>query len=253
MPRRLSYSAVAILTTAGIVASLVTEAIRFFTFINPIDFFFGTVWDPRFAAAGSGGEEGQFGLIPLLAGTLYIAFVSMLFAVPVGQMAAVYMGEYASPKLRSTVKPLLELLAGIPTIVYGIFAVMLVASLFLLVIGRLGLKVFAQAARIPDHTLCPIVVVLCVLGVLLEGGGIFAVTLMVVFGGLGYLMKKLDLSFITFLIGFLLGPMIELSLRQSLILLDGDAAGLVDHPIALVFLFLSAIAIWRLSLRKVRA
>ena len=68
-------------------------------------------------------EVGQFGLIPLLSGTLYIAFVSMLVAVPVGLMAAVYMGEYASPRVRSTVKPLLELLAGIPTIVYGIFAV----------------------------------------------------------------------------------------------------------------------------------
>jgi phosphate transport system permease protein len=119
----LGASTIAILTTVGIVLSMLSETIHFFSDINPINFFFGTVWDPRFAAAGSGGEEGQFGLIPLLAGTLYIALVSMLFAVPVGLMAAVYMGEYASPKLRSTVKPLLELLAGIPTIVYGIFAV----------------------------------------------------------------------------------------------------------------------------------
>ncbi len=116
-------STIAIITTVGIVLSMLSETIQFFSAVNPIDFFFGTVWDPRFSAAGSGGEVGQFGLIPLLAGTLYIALVSMLFAVPVGLMAAVYMGEYASPRLRSTVKPLLELLAGIPTIVYGIFAV----------------------------------------------------------------------------------------------------------------------------------
>jgi phosphate transport system permease protein len=119
----MAASMIAILTTIGIVLSMLSETINFFSEINPINFFFGTVWDPRFAAAGSGGEEGQFGLIPLLAGTLYIAFVSMLVAVPVGLMAAVYMGEYASPRLRATVKPLLELLAGIPTIVYGIFAV----------------------------------------------------------------------------------------------------------------------------------
>ncbi|WP_423069108.1 phosphate ABC transporter permease subunit PstC [Devosia sp. CN2-171] len=126
----LGASSVAVLTTVGIVLSMLGETIHFFSDINPLNFFFGTVWDPRFAAAGSGGSEGQFGLIPLLAGTLYIALVSMLFAVPVGLMAAVYMGEYASPRVRSTVKPLLELLAGIPTIVYGIFAVVTLGPFF---------------------------------------------------------------------------------------------------------------------------
>jgi phosphate transport system permease protein len=123
-------SSVAILTTVGIVLSMLGETIHFFSEVSPLNFFFGTVWDPRFAAAGSGGEEGQFGLIPLLAGTLYIALVSMLFAVPVGLMAAVYMGEYASRRVRSVVKPLLELLAGIPTIVYGIFAVVTLGPFF---------------------------------------------------------------------------------------------------------------------------
>jgi len=123
-------SSIAILTTVGIVLSMLGETIHFFSEVNPINFFFGTVWDPRFAAAGSGGSEGQFGLIPLLAGTLYIALVSMLFAVPVGLMAAIYMGEYASRRVRSVVKPLLELLAGIPTIVYGIFAVVTLGPFF---------------------------------------------------------------------------------------------------------------------------
>lgn len=119
----ISASTIAVLTTVGIVLSMLSETVHFFSEVSPMNFFFGTVWDPRFAAAGSGGEEGQFGLIPLLAGTLYIALVSMLVAVPVGLMSAIYMGEYASPRLRSIVKPTLELLAGIPTIVYGIFAV----------------------------------------------------------------------------------------------------------------------------------
>ncbi|CDN52482.1 High-affinity phosphate transport protein (ABC superfamily, membrane) [Neorhizobium galegae bv. officinalis bv. officinalis str. HAMBI 1141] len=115
-------SSIAILTTIGIVASMLTEAAHFFTAIPAWEFFFGTVWDPRFAAAGSGGSEGQFGLIPLLLGTLYIGFVAMLFAVPIGLFSAIYMSEYASPKVRSVAKPLLEVLAGIPTIVYGFFA-----------------------------------------------------------------------------------------------------------------------------------
>ena len=122
----MAASTIAILTTVGIVFSMLFETLNFFKAVSPSSFFFGTVWDPRFAAAGSSGEEGQFGLIPLLAGTLYIALVAMLFAVPIGLMAAVYMAEYATPRVRSVVKPLLEVLAGIPTIVYGFFALVTV-------------------------------------------------------------------------------------------------------------------------------
>ncbi|EJM99451.1 phosphate ABC transporter permease subunit PstC [Phyllobacterium sp. YR531] len=119
-------STIAILTTIGIILSMLFQTLTFFQSVSPTSFFFGTVWDPRFAAAGSGGSQGQFGLIPLLAGTLYIAFVAMLFAVPIGLFAAIYMAEYASRSVRSAVKPLLEVLAGIPTIVYGFFALVTV-------------------------------------------------------------------------------------------------------------------------------
>ncbi len=115
-------SSIAILTTVGIVMSMISETWRFFSSVPPLEFFFGTVWDPRFAAAGEAASAGQFGLIPLLAGTLYIAVVAMLVAVPIGLYAAIYMSEYASSRMRSIVKPLLEVLAGIPTIVYGFFA-----------------------------------------------------------------------------------------------------------------------------------
>ena len=119
-------STVAILTTVGIVLSMLSETGRFFTSVPPQDFFFGTVWDPRFANAEDPDAAGQFGLIPLLAGTLYIAFVAMLVAVPIGLFAAVYMSEYAGPRFRAIAKPLLEVLAGIPTIVYGFFALIAV-------------------------------------------------------------------------------------------------------------------------------
>ena len=121
-------STIAILTTVGIVGSLITETIHFFNSVSPFNFFFGTVWDPRFSTEGS--SEGQFGLIPLLLGTLYIAFVAMLIAVPIGLFAAIYMAEYASRTVRSVVKPLLEILAGIPTIVYGFFALVTVGPFF---------------------------------------------------------------------------------------------------------------------------
>ena len=118
-------SSIAVLTTGGIVVSMFSEAARFFGMVPAREFFFGTVWDPRFTGAGSQ-TSGTFGLIPLLAGTIYIGFVAMLFAVPIGLFAAIYMAEYASARVRSIAKPMLEVLAGIPTIVYGFFALVTV-------------------------------------------------------------------------------------------------------------------------------
>ncbi len=118
-------SSIAVLTTGGIVVSMLSEAARFFGMVPAREFFFGTVWDPRFTGAGSQ-TSGTFGLIPLLAGTIYIGFVAMLFAVPIGLFAAIYMAEYASARVRSIAKPMLEVLAGIPTIVYGFFALVTV-------------------------------------------------------------------------------------------------------------------------------
>ncbi len=126
----IAASAIAILTTAGIVFSMLSESIKFFSQVSPINFFFGTVWDPRFAAADSTGDEGgQFGILPLLWGTVYISVIALLVAVPIGLFSAIYTAEYATPRVRGAVKPLIEILAGIPTIVYGFFALVTVGPL----------------------------------------------------------------------------------------------------------------------------
>lgn len=138
-------SAVAILTTIGIVLSMVGETLRFFTFIPPADFFFGTTWNPRFSTVGTG-EQGSFGLVPLMSGTLLIAFIAMLVAIPLGLMVAIYLAEYAPAKLRNTAKPIIEVLAGIPTIVYGFFALVTVGP-FLHDLGQtIGLDIRATSA-----------------------------------------------------------------------------------------------------------
>ncbi len=139
----MAASSVAILTTLGIVLSVLFESIDFFNRVSIIDFLTGTVWDPRFAGAVGGGEadEGQFGLVPLMWGTLYISFVALLVAAPIGLLAAIYMAEYAHPKVRATVKPLLEMLAGIPTIVYGFFAVVTVGPFLNFVGSQAGLVI----------------------------------------------------------------------------------------------------------------
>ncbi|MCF1504725.1 phosphate ABC transporter permease subunit PstC [Afifella sp. H1R] len=137
-------SAVAIMTTVGIVASLLGEAVRFFGFVNPLDFFFGTVWNPRFSSVGAG--QGDFGLLPLLVGTLMISAIAILVALPIGLMTAIYMAEYASSHLRNIAKPIIEILAGIPTIVYGVFALTVAGPFFADMGAAVGLDISATSA-----------------------------------------------------------------------------------------------------------
>ena len=116
------FSAVSILTTIGIVSVLLFEAIQFFRVVSPLEFFTGTRWTPLFASK-------HFGVLPLVAGTLLVAALSMLVALPLGLLSAIYLSEYAPERLRQAVKPVLEILAGIPTVVYGYFALLFVTPL----------------------------------------------------------------------------------------------------------------------------
>ena len=136
-------STVAVLTTVGIVLSVLFETIHFFQFVSPANFLFGTVWDPRFETVGQ--AEGQFGLLPLLWGTLFISAVALLVAVPVGLFAAIYMSEYAGSKVRAFAKPVLEILAGIPTIVYGFFALSVFGPLLRDLGFNIGLQISASS------------------------------------------------------------------------------------------------------------
>jgi phosphate transport system permease protein len=116
-------STIAVFTTIGIVASVAFEAFRFFSMISPIDFLFGTTWSPQMAIREDQvGSSGSFGAVPLFAGTLLISLIAMLIAVPIGLYSAIYLAEYAHPQFRTYAKPLLEVLAGVPTVVYGFFA-----------------------------------------------------------------------------------------------------------------------------------
>ena len=143
-------SAVAIITTIGIVFSVIFESIRFFKIIPPLEFLTGIVWNPEFegAARAGSGQEGRaaYGAIPLFAGTFLISIIALSISVPVGLMAAIYLSEYASRRVRATVKPLLELLAGVPTVVYGFFAALTIAPLFRETGGLLGLDVASESA-----------------------------------------------------------------------------------------------------------
>jgi phosphate transport system permease protein len=132
-------SVTAVLTTVGIVASLVWESWRFFQAVSPIDFLFGTEWNPQIAMrADQFASKGAFGAIPLFVGTFLIMFIAMLVAAPVGLFSAIYLSEYAAPLTRSVVKPLMEILAGVPTVVYGFFAALTVGPLFRSAFNALG-------------------------------------------------------------------------------------------------------------------
>jgi phosphate transport system permease protein len=129
MAALLLASLIAVLTTIGIVASLLFEALRFFAHVPPLDFLFGTEWSPQTALrADQAGSSGTFGAIPLLWGTIFIgAIIAMIVAIPLGLMSAIYLTQYAHPSARRWLKPMLEILAGIPTVVYGYFAALTVA------------------------------------------------------------------------------------------------------------------------------
>ncbi|MGZ8401299.1 MAG: phosphate ABC transporter permease subunit PstC [Methyloceanibacter sp.] len=119
---------VAILTTLGIVLSLLIEALRFFEKVSPFEFFFGLSWEPQIPIReGQVTAGGAFGAIPVFTGTLLISVIALAVAIPIGLLSAIYLTEYAHAKVRAVVKPMLELLAGIPTVVYGFFAVLTVA------------------------------------------------------------------------------------------------------------------------------
>jgi phosphate transport system permease protein len=124
----LACSTLAILVTIGIVLSVIFESNRFFSAIPISDFLFGTHWSPQMPIReDQAGSAGAFGAVPLFTGTFLIAFIAMCIAGPIGLMSAIYLSEYASKKVRDIVKPLTEILAGIPTVVYGFFAVVVVA------------------------------------------------------------------------------------------------------------------------------
>lgn len=152
-----SCSGLAVLTTVGIVLSLIFEAFEFFSRVSFIDFLFGTHWAPQNAFEGAGveisaAEEAArnariFGALPVFAGTLLITFIAMIVAVPVGLFAAVYLSDYATKSFRAIAKPLLEILAGVPTVVYGFFAALTVAPFLRNDIGAtLGLSISSESA-----------------------------------------------------------------------------------------------------------
>ena len=121
-------SLVAILTTLGILVSLVFETVRFFSMVSPVDFLFGTNWSPDPMSSATEPDASRYGAIPLFWGTLFIgAVIAMIVAIPLGLMSAIYLNQYAAPRVRTWIKPMLEILAGVPTVVYGYFAALTIA------------------------------------------------------------------------------------------------------------------------------
>jgi phosphate transport system permease protein len=143
----IACSAVAVLTTVGIVFSVLFESLRFFARYSPLDFIFGTQWSPQTAIREDQvGQSGAFGFLPLFAGTMLITVIAMIVAGPIGLYAAIYMAEYATPRVRATVKPILEILAGVPTVVFGFFAAITVAPFVRQAGEAIGLNVASESA-----------------------------------------------------------------------------------------------------------
>jgi len=141
---------VSVLTTVGIVVVLVTESAGFFREVPLVEFLTGTRWSPLFA-------DQHFGILPLLNGTLLIAFGAMLIALPVGLTSAIYLSEYSSLRVRGVIKPILEVLAGIPTVVYGYFALTFVTPIIRAVFPQTGIFNAASGAIVVGIMIIPMV------------------------------------------------------------------------------------------------
>lgn len=143
----MAAAAVAVLVTGGIIFSVAAESVRFFNLVNVGDFLFGSLWSPQIAIReDQAGASGAFGFLPLLAGTMLITAIAMAVAVPMGLLIAVYLSEFGSARLRECAKPLLEMLAGVPTVVYGFFAVVTLAPLLRDLGDSLGVEVAGESA-----------------------------------------------------------------------------------------------------------
>ncbi len=143
----LASAAVSILITVAIVCSVLFEALRFFKMIPLSDFLFGLQWSPQMAMrADQAGSSGAFGIVPLFLGSLLITLIAMVVAVPVGLFSAIYLSEYATRTTRNVLKPALEILAGIPTVVYGYFAIITVAPFLQGIGATVGLSVASESA-----------------------------------------------------------------------------------------------------------
>lgn len=143
----IACAALAVLTTVGIVLSVLIESIRFFSQVPINEFLFGLKWSPQIAMrADQVGSSGAFGVVPLMMGTVLISLVAMSVSVPIGLLSAIYLSEYAATRFRAIAKPLLEILAGIPTVVYGFFAALVVAPFVRELGTSLGLEVSSESA-----------------------------------------------------------------------------------------------------------
>jgi phosphate transport system permease protein len=143
----LASSSIAVLTTISIVLALAFETLQFFQHVSLSEFLFGLKWSPQVAIrADQVGSSGAFGAVPLFTGTLLIAFIAMAVAVPVGLFSAIYLAEYARPAARHVLKPLLEILAGIPTVVYGFFAALTVAPMIVEFFASIGMDASSESA-----------------------------------------------------------------------------------------------------------
>lgn len=138
---------IGIFITVIITASILIEALKFFKLVSPIEFFFGTEWNPQMAMnAEQEVGKSSFGIIPVFLGTVLITLIAMAVAFPIGIMAAIYLANYTSSRTRNWLKPIIEILAGVPTVVYGYFAVIAVAPLFKKIFSMIGFEISSESA-----------------------------------------------------------------------------------------------------------
>ena len=135
-------------------------------------------------------------------------------------------------------------------LIYGLFGAMILANMFNLALGLFGLRVFAAVPRVPKQIVFPVVIVLCIAGAYLSEGSLFAVGLIIVFGVVGYVMRKFEFPYVTFIIGFILGPLLEAFMNRMLVISANDPTILFRRPISLVIMILAIFSLVYFARRR---
>jgi putative tricarboxylic transport membrane protein len=247
--RGLSFEEVGRITPAILRGSLVGTGIGLLPGLGAtLASFLSYTWVSRRSktpeAFGKGAPEGVAASESADNATVPAALIPVFaIGVPGSLSTALLMGAFMMHGL--TPGPFLFQESG--DVVFAIYLGMVLASAALLAVGLFGQRIFSLVIQVRETVILPGIVFLCVVGAYMEGGGMFGVYLMLIFGFVGYFMKKFDYSFVTFVVGYVLGPMAELTIRQALIISNSDPAVLLDHPIAILFLLLAVFSIWRFA------
>ena len=234
---------VSILAVALICIFLFANGVPTLFKIGPLKFLLGTTWKP---------VNDIFGILPMILGSIYVTAGAILVGVPIGLLTAIYMSKFASPRINKVMLPAVQLLAGIPSVVYGFFGSLIMCDILLYVIAKLGFRVWVRITQLPKHIIFSTVTIFAFVGTYSINQNLFDILCLILFGILGYGMRRFQFPAGPMIIGFILGPLLESAFDQTMTLSAGSFMIFLPHPFSVVLLLLTVAAGFSIARARLR-